>query len=238
MAANHQLLMSYGGASAPTTDPYWASVVLSMPMQGTNGQTSTVDVSSYARTITRRGIAALTTTQSYGGSSSMDLSYGASEGHWECADAPELDMDAGEWTVEAYIRSGSGGGGFGHWYTKSINAADGMTLGIAPTTAVHRASGTNDLSASFASIQDTWKHCAWVRDASNVRRIYIDGVQVASGTLSFTQTNTQVLLIGHFNNTSFAANGYLAHVRVTKGVCRYPGGTTFTPPSAPFPTTA
>jgi hypothetical protein len=42
--------------------------------------------------------------------------------------------------------------------------------------------------------------------------------------------------VGKINNTSFSFNGYAAHLRVTKGVCRYPGGTTFTPPSAPFPT--
>ena len=45
------------------------------------------------------------------------------------------------------------------------------------------------------------------------------------------------VLIGYQEGqpTSSYWNGWIWGLRMTKGVCRYPGGTTFTPPTAPFP---
>jgi hypothetical protein len=237
MSAPHQALLM-GGGGGGGTDPDWASVVLSCPFQGTNGATTTTDVSSYAHTLTAVGDAVISTAEGYGGSSSFFMSTAGAESYWSVADAAELDMDAGVFTVEWYMKfSGTGGGGFGTCYSKNVNASDGIALGYLGGSIALRASGTNDLNVSVSPSAGTnWAHVAWVKDASDVRRVYVGGVQQGSSTLSFTQTNTSVLKIGRIANTAFSFSGYAAHLRVTKGVCRYPGGTTFTPPSAPYPT--
>lgn len=86
----------------------------------------------------------------------------------------------------------------------------------------------------------TWYHYAVVRDGSTLR-MYRDGAQVASvpitGTINDAGAGCRVGgLINSANISSVIPwKGRIDEVRVTKGVCRYPNGTTFTPPAAPFP---
>jgi hypothetical protein len=78
-----------------------------------------------------------------------------------------------------------------------------------------------------------WTHLAVDRDASNVLRIYGDGVVIASGTVSATLFNsTRGLTIGNDESATRTFVGQIDEVRITKGVARYGGA--FTPPSAPF----
>ncbi len=86
------------------------------------------------------------------------------------------------------------------------------------------------LTSSISIISNTWNHIVLTRK-SGTSTIYINGVNVASGT---DTTNYQCLagrplIAGHGGNPStFAFNGYLQDVRVTKGIARYTAN--FTPP--------
>jgi hypothetical protein len=86
-----------------------------------------------------------------------------------------------------------------------------------------------------------WYHVAVVRDLSGVHRTYIDGVQLNTDTDTvgvFDSNSTLdigVLREGGVGLNRYM-NGWIENVRITKGVCRYPGGTTFTPPERAYPT--
>ncbi len=219
------------GAVDGGSDPDFASVVLLKHYDGTDGQTTTVDSSSYGRSIGQRGSPTLDDAQVRFGSASFLVS---TDQAWQITDAAELRLGASQMTVEAWFRS-NGTNSFGGWYAKGVNTTGGISFGVNNTSVTFRADGTDDLSAGIASIANTWTHVAFVRDASNVRRIYVGGVQVASGTLNYNNNDTSVLELGQVFNTSFSFLGHIDELRVTNGVCRYPGGTTFTPPAAAFP---
>ena len=82
-----------------------------------------------------------------------------------------------------------------------------------------------------------YAHFAVVRDGSTLR-MYRDGVQVASTTISGSANAPNVpCVIGALWAISAPVNNhrlyaYLDDLKVTKGYCEYPGGTSFTPPGA------
>ena len=94
------------------------------------------------------------------------------------------------------------------------------------------------VSTAGALTINTWIHIAFVRDG-NTNRQYINGVQ--NGTIDVTgltaDTNASPMVIGNLGSAPLAPyfNGYIDDFRFTKGICRYPSGTTFTPPTAAFP---
>ena len=79
-----------------------------------------------------------------------------------------------------------------------------------------------------------WHHVAGVRDGNTIRA-YLNGVEVgnASFTASILNNTTDALFIGDTEVTAGgeAFNGYMSNVRMVKGTCLYPSGTTFTPPT-------
>lgn len=83
-------------------------------------------------------------------------------------------------------------------------------------------------------------HFAVVRDAGDVVRVYFNGVQQGSGADARTYAASTSCFIGDNYISAGApsqpAHGKLKAWRVTKGVCRYPSGTAFTPPTLPLPT--
>lgn len=90
--------------------------------------------------------------------------------------------------------------------------------------------GSNqDLITPVASgfVVGTWYHLAFVRDGSTYR-LYKNGVQISTGTGTIGNTQ-RAFFIGSLNRTSHPSNGRFADFRFSKGICRYPGGTTFTP---------
>jgi len=120
-----------------------------------------------------------------------------------------------------------------HWnlYLNSIN--EGRTLGF---------SVFNTSNAVFLLLTDTvamtlnqWVHVAVVRDGS-VFRLYKDGAQVASANVSSGSgtiaTASGVLTVGAlFESGGYSLPGYIDELLITTN-CRYPSGTTFTPPAS------
>ena len=92
--------------------------------------------------------------------------------------------------------------------------------------------------SSLWSSYSGWVHVAGVVD-NRTMRMYINGVQKGSANITSINTNNShpnqtPITIGDAGS-SFPITGYLDDIRITKGVCRYPNGTTFTPPSAKLP---
>lgn len=90
---------------------------------------------------------------------------------------------------------------------------------------------------------DTIHHYACVRDSGNVFRLYLNGVQVASLTQAGALNSSGQALCkgtimrgGSPDPVNYFFTGVFLARRMLKGVCLYPGGTTFAVPSTPFPT--
>jgi hypothetical protein len=85
---------------------------------------------------------------------------------------------------------------------------------------------------------NTWVHVALVRDAGDLLRLYIDGQQVGTATSSgsWDGVNSGFVRILLQVTTSASTNAlrYVDDYRVTFA-CRYPDGSSFTPPTAALP---
>jgi hypothetical protein len=97
--------------------------------------------------------------------------------------------------------------------------------------------GSYQSSITIANGQ--WHHLAYTRNSSNRASIWVNGVEANFATI--TQTNiyhpdsyASPLKIGCSRETNRYQQHYINDVRITQGVCRYTS--TFTPPTAPFPT--
>lgn len=80
-------------------------------------------------------------------------------------------------------------------------------------------------------------HCAWTGDGAGNHYIFINGVHVGSGTTeAYPTQNKGGTAMGAHNRNQFGFNrwypGKIKAARCTVGVNRYPGTTTFKPPSA------
>jgi hypothetical protein len=78
--------------------------------------------------------------------------------------------------------------------------------------------------------------CHEIGGGGTVRQ-YVNGVQAGSaGYSGIAPTNASDVYIGAQSDSAGGYNGHIVAQRTTPGVCRYPSGTTFTPPTPPLPT--
>lgn len=224
----------------PANDPYFANVVLLLHCDGTNGSTANlVDNSPAAHTVGQTGTSLTTSNPKFGTASLLNNSSGTSA---SSADSNDWNFGSGQFTVEAWVRPSAaisgiqtivgqwGGSGIRAWAIR-FNAASGGFLDFEYTTGGATAIF---VSGAYAPAANTWVHIAADRDASNVLRVYADGVVLGSGAAAATFFNSTTSL--WITNDSATVNRFVGQVddiRITKGVARYAGA--FTPPAAPYP---
>lgn len=220
-------------------DPYWANVSSLLHFDGANGSTTFTDQKGLVWTPVNS--AAISTAQyKFGGASSQflpspPLGGGGVAQRITTPDDASLRFGTGNFTIEGWFRPAAPNLDNGAFWIKGNNTTGGIGLGVTPTACKFRANGSNDLTPSATISTTAFTHIAFCREGTT-RRIYVGGVQVGSDTLSFDHNDTSSVIVGSSaGDTRFAYNGYIDDLRVTKGVCRYPGGTTFTPPTAAFP---
>ncbi len=194
------------------------------------------------------GTAAITTTTHDLGSGSLSLSgnSGAGPGTSYAAftDNRFTDFGNANFTIECWVNYSA---------VCSTTSSCGVLLGrwgIGPSTntdflfciAANTEYLTFQANYTGVSIADTvalpanvWNHVAITRDG-NVWTLWKNGVAVAAQTVAaaIQFSAAQAVRIGIFNGGWL--NGYIADLRVTKGVSRY--NATFTPPTAELPNTS
>ena len=233
-------------------DPYFDSVSLLCPFNGTDGDTTSSDLSTIGHTLTFNGNSALDGDIRKFGFTSLGLD-GASD-YVSVPDHISFSPESGSFTIEFHVRFAvDPGTGLAAMVTKWDNPADGVNkewtvrlnnnlLGL-----VVSANGTSPII--FADVAwnpsvDTWYHIACVLDrelATDETRFYVDGIQVgasdttANATATIFQGATNVWIGGYGGGTNDWVNGNIANVRITKGVARYTAN--FTPPQQSYPTT-
>jgi len=155
-------------------------------------------------------------------------------------DAASLGLGAEEFTMEAWVYfptvvNGSLFGKGNTSVTKEVTILHAGGVGFAFRYSINGTSHT-DVYSNIAPSNATWHHVAFCRDVDTLRS-YVDGVAGSTGDLT---GKTIFDGAGDFwtggTGSYTAGDHWLEDVRVTKGVCRYPDGTSFDPPAANFPT--
>ena len=219
-------------------DPYFYSTSLLLHFDGAHNSTSIVDSSYLTKTSAAQGAKISIAKNRFGGSS---MYFNGSGDYVTVPDHPGFDFGAEDFTIEYWeYRLGSG--------TGSVMCRVRTGQGVNPWLLGHNESGTLKfyMSVDYANwafgslsmgsmIQNAWTHYAVVRQGNTVRT-YQNGSQVS--TASFTGTlpiGGGSLSIGRYaDNSDNYFHGYLDDIRITRGVCRYPDGTTFSVPVLPY----
>jgi hypothetical protein len=229
-----------GVGAAVITDPNFSSVVFLAGFNGANNATSSSDESAAGHALTFNGNAKLDTGQLKFGASSLTLD--GTGDYITCPDSPDWNMGTGQFTVEMFVRHATGfsnnEGYVGQW----SGVTDGWFLfrsGGSLTMRIHDSGGTNrDTAAVWNPTVNTWYHIACDRDASNKVRVYVDGVMIASSTVTQSFADgTGLFGIGAIPGFigSYDLQGWIDEVRITKGVARYASDSGYTVPTAAFP---
>ena len=221
--------------------------ILHLPFDGSNGATSTSDVSNQNNAVTVNGAQISTAQSKFGGSSMLFdgsndyLSVGGSE--WNS------NLNSGDFTVEFWIRfntvgtpyiiqnyNGSNGWGVAMWSGGGgTNYFDGFWYSGGWKYIQYGVGGSSQYTTASA---DTWYHVAFVRDG-NDWSLYLNGTLEGTRTgLSGNITSSSLgsLEIGRKYNDAYYVDGYIDDLRITKGLARYTSN--FTPPTTAHLTSA
>lgn len=171
----------------------------------------------------------------------------ASSQYADTPDSADWAMGSGDFTVEGIFDRESNTGNvrmFGQIDSVGGSSAQGIRGGFDASNKFFFGIMKNDgsteaLVTSTTTYSGTAEvHFAAVRDG-NTLRLYMDGTQEATAdvtgwTMNDSAYKFSIGRLGEFSGLYYS--GSVRGFRLTKGVCRYPSGTGFTPPSHPFPT--
>jgi hypothetical protein len=231
----------YTAGFTPATSAFVndADTVLLIHADGTDGSTVFRDDNGQGRSSVGVGTdgtgAAVSTTQSKFGGSSLRLSFSSSTWDYLQITQPSslLNFGTGDWTVEGWFRFDNintdlsiwtgGGGTNGDLDIRRLNDN---------TLRIGRVNTAWDVtSGSTGIVANTWYHIAFVKGGGTAR-IYVDGTQVgtASNSISYSMAST-VLRIGAASTSGLGMSGYIDELRASN-IARYTAA--FTAPTAPF----
>ena len=228
-------------------DAHFPKVEALLPFDGTNGATSTTDLSDRGNTVTFANTAQISTAQSKFGGSSLLL-----DGDSDYVDLPQAtnQLVSEDFTIEFWFRINSGAGSetvglFGSYYTGG--SGKGMLMqstatynqvffqwhyGASDWAYLNQTQGTRTSLSN-----NTWYHVAVTRSGSTWR-LFLNGAQEDSVTQSSYITDsgstTRLGNYGPSGTASHGLNGYIEDFRITRGVARYTSN--FTAPTSAHPT--
>jgi len=224
-----------GFTSGFTKDP----TVLLIHADGANGSTTFTDVSPSGHTLGAFGASVSTTSPKFG-SGSVVISTSAAQIIQVDANTADWNFGSGQFTIEAwaYFTSAPTGSSIHGVVTQFGGSSNlgfffGQVQGALNFHYSTTGSDNSIVGAAYTPPLNQWIHLAVDRDASNVTRIYRDGVIHASATVSASLfASTRAMTVGNDNGNARGFPGNLDEIRITKGLARYGGA--FTPPTAPF----
>ena len=221
-----------------STDQYYYNIGALLHFEDGNGAITTTDDSANSHEIVFYGDAQISTAQSKYGSLSASLFLDGTNDYISLPNHDSLDLGSGDFTIEMWIRPGTVSHGRGIWGLDSgagsnpkaffrINGTSELQFSS------HHIGGSNiDIVTSGANITaDQWAHIAVVRSGTTAK-IYVDGVEKGTGTLTDNITVAATTTIGYIGEGSSYFHGYIDEVRITPKTARYTSG--FTPPTEQF----
>jgi hypothetical protein len=227
----HPFLRTLAG-SGVTTDPNFENVTLLLHGDGTNGgQNNTfVDGSTNNFTITRNGNTTQGTFSPYG--DNWSNFFDGTDDYLSIADNANLRAGSGTFTIEAWIYRNATGAA--HTIYAKGGASTGIVFQVASTNVLRFTHTTTNIDSTGTIGLATWTHVAVVREGTgtNETKLYINGTQDGTGTVSTDFTQTEEVRIGTDRSAAADFNGYISNLRFVKGTAVYTGA--FTVPTSPL----
>ena len=183
-----------------------------------NGSTTFTDSSSSPKTITARGGITHSTVQSKFGTSSVFYDVSTNGEGLEVTYASSLGHSSNQpFTLDAWV------------YSTNWSGANQADMKLWDGASNHRfgfkSNGSSMGGEAFVSgggwtahnmSNNAWHHIAWVTNSSNLRRMYVDGVQIFSQTHNDNMNGGQNIMIGQARGLDGAEkceNLYLGGIR-------------------------
>lgn len=226
------------------SDPSFASVVLLLGCEGSDGGTTFTDDSNSAHTITANGAANTDDAQVKFGSTSGFMSSASNETDGlTTSDSADFAFGTGDVTIETWFRTTDKTVDqviFSQSTDANNHAAFLWSSAAGPKVSVISGGAVainfNPGDGSEIS-NNTWHHIAYCR-SGNDHLVFVDGTQVGS---THTDSSAWPDLTGTVRIGMDDANvgqaggvkGWIDEYRITKGVARYTGN--FTAPTTAFP---
>lgn len=237
-----------GGGGGGGTDPNFADVIGLWGWEATSPN-HLLDESSFGHNLTANGSFARTTANFQFGVASAGRTGAGTASRATLAHDADF-IFSGAFTIEAwhFIPSGTttiGQSGISKFVDSAGNRSWALVFGWnssggqgygARLSTDGTALAWNFQQAATTYSQGVWRHICLERNSSDLCRLYVDGVVVASQTVSGALFNNSsvALEVGGLGNGQGSPAGYrLDEVRITRNVARYDGA--FTPPTAAFP---
>jgi len=224
-----QRLGQWPTAGNSPTDPQFNYVTMLLHGDGTNGaQNNTfLDSSPNTYTMTRSGLATQGSFSPYG--SNWSNYFNGSTDYLTAPSNAVFAFGTGDFTIEFWISSNKTAQFFIDNRGGSASANPHITTGGASENKLRW--GATNLIGATTIIDGRWHHCAVTRQSGTIK-LWVDGVQDASGsdTGNFSQ---QPVYIGQNSYGSGAEfGGYMSNLRIVKGTAVYTA--TFTPSTTPL----
>jgi hypothetical protein len=142
-------------------------------------------------------------------------------------------IGTGKFTIEFWLYLSATGAARG--LVGKGTSTTGWLVSIDSSNKVVFTYGSSTITSSGALSGSTWYYVTVVREgtSTNQTKIYIDGTNDGTGTVSTDFTQTNAMYVGANRTAGDALNGYIDDLRITKGVARYTAN--FTPPTAALP---
>ena len=225
-------------------DLYFDNVVLLLHLDGSNGGTTFVDSSKYARSVLRiAGVTTSTAEKKFGTASG---SFPGSTSHFIYTDdEAAFSFGGGDFTIEAWLypttltntfaprgicchRSGPTSNN--SWSMRYDDTNILFDIGALSGTSV-----ASSLTFPHTLAVNTWKHVALCRNGSTIR-CFVDGVQIGTDKTysdAFHDSTARLAVGAPSYGATPYFTGYIDDFRLTVGVGRYT--TNFDPPTEAFP---
>lgn len=230
-------------------DPYWQDTKLLLPFRGPNGSTIVQDASLRNFGWTVQGNSVIDTSQSRYGPSSLyldgngdyletttDTAFSAGSGDytWEFDFRLTGTQFSNDSVIMAHVEVGNNGNSA---YSIAVSGSNTSTRN-ALSFYYYSGATAYTLQATGLTINfDQWYRVAFTKYSGNNLRMFLGGTKVKESALSGQPNTSSVSFkIGCLRPiTSFQhfTKGWLANIRLTKGVARYSAD--YTPLAAAFP---
>jgi hypothetical protein len=168
-----------------------------------------------------------TTTKKFG-SGSLEFD---GTGDWLLMpNTPNQQLSTSNFTVELWVYLATGDTGSARGLIAKGTSTTGWLVSLDSSQKIVFTYTTSTITSSGAINLDAWNHIAVVRQGtgSNQTKIYINGTNDGTGTVSTDFNQTSVMYVGANRTGGDPMKGFIDDLRVTKGFARYTA--TFTPP--------
>jgi hypothetical protein len=170
-------------------------------------------------------------------SNTKSMYFDGIDDHIEGPTVSDLNIGTGDFTIECWIYETTTNTNKGIWDGREVGTStDGFTFTRIGVDTFRVWSGSALITTGSFTIQNTWNHCALVRNSGTLT-IYINGASSGTPVSNSTNfSNSGKLIIGagrHSTGSNATAfiTGYIQDLRVSN-YSRYT--TNFTPPTAPL----